>query len=200
MSVGYTRAMRRRLNHPKKLAVYMIVVGGLVMVSQLQPLGRPIRRIVIQNQPGLYKVVFDIDGDTLVVDMNGKPEKIRLIGVDTPETHDPRKPVQCYGLKAAALTKSKTEKHVIRLVADPLSTNRDRYSRLLRYVYLQDGTFWNEQLIRLGYGFAYTGFPFSRSEQFINDQTYAQKQHLGLWHDCTPTRNPYGGYTSNQAN
>src|SRR5690349_9176058 len=59
--------------------------------------------------PGLYRVEKAVDGDTLQVRINGVLDTVRLIGVDTPETHDPRKPVQCFGETAAAFTKSLTE-------------------------------------------------------------------------------------------
>jgi len=92
-----------------------------------------------KNDPGLYTVTRFVDGDTIAVDMNGKTEKVRFIGVDTPETHKPNTPVQCYGPAASAFTKNFIGKNKVRLDSDPLSTNRDRYDRLLRYVYLPDG-------------------------------------------------------------
>ncbi|HVX58163.1 MAG TPA: thermonuclease family protein, partial [Candidatus Saccharimonadales bacterium] len=92
-------------------------------------------------QPGLYAVTKYVDGDTIDVNMNGVTETIRFIGVDTPETHKPNTPVQCYGVLAAANTKEIISKYGrVRLQADPLDTNRDRYGRVLRYVYLPDGT------------------------------------------------------------
>lgn len=152
------------------------------------------------NQPGLYRVVKFDDGDTIAVDMNGKTETIRFIGVDTPETHDPRKPVQCYGPEAATYTKLTIGSQHVRLASDPLSSNRDRYDRLLRYVYLPDGTLLNEQLILTGHGFAYTYFPFTKSALFVRDEALAQKAKHGVWQFCKPTHNQYGGYTSNVAN
>ena len=150
--------------------------------------------------PGYYRVSKFVDGDTLAVDMNGQSQKVRFIGVDTPETHDPRKAVQCYGQVAADFTKSFVGRQPVRLVADPLDTNRDRYDRLLRYVYLPDGTLLNEELIKRGYGFAYIGFPFTKTQLFKQDQQQAQTQRRGLWGVCHPTKNKYDGYTSNDAN
>lgn len=152
-----------------------------------------------QNQPGLYTVTEFSDGDTLTVDMNGAKEKVRFIGVDTPETHDPRKAVQCYGQAAADFTKNLIGTNAIRLEADPQNTNRDRYNRLLRYVYLPDGRLVNAEIISQGYGFAYTGFPFSKMEEFKQLQTQAREQNKGLWSSCQPQQNQYGGYTSNDA-
>lgn len=148
---------------------------------------------------GMYKVVRFADGDTIDVDMNGKTETIRFIGVDTPETHDPRKVVQCFGQAASAYTKNLIGNNPVRLEADPLSTNRDKYNRLLRYIYLPDGRLVQAEIIKNGYGFAYTSFPFTKSEEFSNYQREAREQNKGLWHDCTPETNKYGGFTSNPA-
>ncbi len=148
---------------------------------------------------GYYKVNEFIDGDTIGVDMNGTKEKVRFIGVDTPETHDPRKLVQCFGVAAADFTKKTIGDQPVRLEADPTNTNRDRYNRLLRYVYLNNGTLVNAEIIKQGYGFAYTSFPFSKLEEFRGYQKLAQSQNLGLWGSCQPAANKYGGYTSNNA-
>lgn len=153
-----------------------------------------------QNQPGLYTINHYVDGDTIAVNMNGSVETIRMIGVDTPETHRPNTPVQCYGPEAAAHTQAVISKFgKVRLQADPLDTNRDRYGRLLRYVYLPDGSLVDEQIIQQGYGFAYLSFPFTKKAQFAVDQQTAQASKIGLWAACHPTVNEFGGYTSNVA-
>jgi len=95
------------------------------------------------SQPGLVPVLHDVDGDTIVVKISGREETVRFIGADTPETHDPRKPVQCFGQAAAEHTKSLLGGKSVRLAADPQDSNRDKYGRLLRYVYLPDGTLVN---------------------------------------------------------
>ena len=151
-----------------------------------------------QNQPGLYTINHYVDGDTIAVNMNGSVETIRFIGVDTPETHKPNTPVQCYGPEAAAYTKMRISQFgKVRLQADPLDTNRDVYGRLLRYIYLPDNTLLNEDLIKTGHGFAYLDFPFSKKAQFAADGQTAQAAKTGLWAVCSPTVNKYGGYTSN---
>lgn len=150
-----------------------------------------------QDQPGLYGIKHFVDGDTIAVDMNGQTEKVRFIGVDTPETHKPNTPVQCYGPAAAAFTQRTIGHQKVRLESDPLSTNRDRYNRLLRYVYLPDGTLLNEKLIDEGYGFYYPYFPFSKSKQFEAAEQAAIATHKGLWSNCHPTPTDKGGYISN---
>jgi endonuclease YncB( thermonuclease family) len=157
------------------------------------------QKAAVTQQPGLYKVVRFSDGDTFTVDMNGKNETIRLVGVDTPETHDPRKKVQCYGPAASAYTKNTITAagSEVRLAADPQSTNRDRYNRLLRYVYLPDGTLFNEKLILEGYGFYYPYFPFTKSAEFEAAEKQAMAGNKGLWGNCHPVATDGGGYTSN---
>jgi endonuclease YncB( thermonuclease family) len=149
--------------------------------------------------PGSYRVVSFSDGDTVTIDMNGHNETIRFIGVDTPETHDPRKAVQCFGKAASAFTKQTIGTGSVRLEADALSSNRDRYNRLLRYVYTQQGVLVNAEIIKQGYGFAYTGFPFTKSDEFVALQTQAREGNKGLWQSCTPITNDFGGFTSNNA-
>lgn len=80
----------------------------------------------------------------------------------------------------------------MRLEADPENTNRDRYGRLLRYVYLPNGQLVNAEIIKQGYGFAYVYFPFSKLEEFRGHQKRAQQQELGLWGKCQVTTNDSG--------
>lgn len=129
--------------------------------------------------------------------MNGKVETIRFIGIDTPETHKPNTPVQCYGPAASAFTKQQIGDQPVRLESDSLTTNRDKYQRLLRYVYLPDGTNLNERLVQRGYAFYYPYFPFTKSDQYKADQQAAKDQNLGLWGNCNPIAKSGGGYVSN---
>jgi len=149
------------------------------------------------SSPGTYQVTQFADGDTIVVDMNGKEERIRLIGVDTPETQDPRKPVQCFGYAASEFTKQLIGTSTVRLEADALSSNRDRYNRLLRYVYLPDSRLVNAEIIKQGYGFAYTSFPFTKLDEFKNYETEARNGNKGLWGSCQPELDSNGFIRSN---
>lgn len=154
----------------------------------------------------MYAINHYIDGDTIAVNMNGQVEDVRFIGIDTPETHKPNTPVQCYGPAAAAYTQNriKAAGGKVRLVSDSLSSNRDRYNRLLRYVYLTDGADLNQQLVAGGYAFYYPYFPFSKKTEFQTDEQTAMAAHKGLWGACTPTPSDNGGYkmdeTQAQAN
>jgi micrococcal nuclease len=183
----------------KKLISGLIFLAALIytLLAQSGWLGTA-SKSAQQNNPGLYSIDHYVDGDTIAVNMNGSIETVRFIGVDTPETHRPNTPVQCYGPEAAANTKTLISKFgKVRLQADPLDTNRDRYGRLLRYVYLPDGTLLDEKIIQEGYGFAYLDFPFSKKAQFAADGKAAQAAKKGLWGSCQPALNQYGGYTSN---
>jgi micrococcal nuclease len=187
---------RYRKRHGWIVSLIVALLGVLLLGDQTghaPDLGRAVQ----QNQPGLYSVTQFVDGDTIAVSMNGRVEKIRLVGVDTPETHKPNTPVQCYGPAAAAFTKNTLGNQKLRLVSDSQSTNRDRYNRLLRYIYLPDGTNFNERLIREGYGFYYPYFPFTKSDQFAAAQQAAMAEHKGLWGNCNPTPTDRGGYVSN---
>lgn len=158
-----------------------LVVAAFAWLNQQYPsvLGRQ-----AQLTPGFYPVTEFIDGDTIAVDMNGESEIIRFIGVDTPETHHPEKPVQCFGHVATDFTKNLIGELGVRLELDPLSSNRDRYDRLLRYVYLPDGTLANQKLVEEGYGFAYTAFEFSKSADFVVSELAAKTHNRGLWASC----------------
>jgi endonuclease YncB( thermonuclease family) len=137
-----------------------------------------------QTAPGFYNIEEVADGDTIVVDMNGVSERVRLIGVDTPETHRPNTPVQCYGPEASEFLKNFLNNKAVRLEADPTNSNRDRYGRLLRYVYLDDGTLVNELIISKGNGFAYVRFPFQKKTEFLDTEKTARSSGLGLWSAC----------------
>lgn len=139
---------------------------------------------VLDSQPGLWHVSDTIDGDTIDVTLNGKTERVRLLGIDTPETHDPRKPVQCFGQAAADHTRQLLLGKNVRLEPDPTDSDRDKYNRLLRYVYLPDGTLVNAALIRDGYAFAYTVFPLERLDEFIALEADARQANRGLWAGC----------------
>jgi micrococcal nuclease len=120
-----------------------------------------------------------VDGDTIIIKVKGKEERVRLIGVDTPETKHPKKPVQYFGKEASVFTKRIAEGKRVRLEYD--WQKRDKYGRILAYVYLEDGTFLNAEIIKQGYGFAYTKFPFKYLEDFRQYEKEARENNRGLW-------------------
>lgn len=166
------------------LALGLLLAGVLFISRQSGWLPESATTVPAGVQPGLYRVTEFADGDTIQVDMNGHTETIRFIGVDTPETQDPRTSVQCFGRAASDFTKNLIGTNDVRLEADPTNTNRDRYNRLLRYVYLPDGRLVNSEIIRAGYGFAYVLFPFEKMEEFRAYENQAREQNAGLWSSC----------------
>jgi micrococcal nuclease len=197
--------MAHKLRITKHSPWYVIVLVIVISLGQyygwfsdpVAPAKPQVKSAVVQVDTGFYRVTKFVDGDTIHVEMNGKQEKIRLIGVDTPETHDPRAAMQCYGEAAAAFTKQLIGDHSVRLQADPQGTDRDRYDRLLRYVYLPDNTLVNAEIIKQGYGFGYLSFPFSMRDEFRQYEKQAREGNKGLWSSCHPTANKNGTYTSN---
>ncbi|MDQ0896303.1 MULTISPECIES: stalk domain-containing protein [unclassified Paenibacillus] len=121
-----------------------------------------------------------VDGDTIKIDWNGKTESIRLIGVDTPETEHPNKPVQEYGKEASEFTKAQLTGKTVYVEVDV--DQRDRYGRLLGYVYTEDSVMFNARLVAEGYGQVATFPPNVRwVELFKSLQTSARNNSLGLW-------------------
>lgn len=144
--------------------------------------------LIISPTPSIemFRVTEVVDGDTIKVDIYGVLNSVRLIGLDTPETKDPRKPVQCYGIEATEKMKQLVEGKTVVLVGDSTQADRDNYDRLLRYVYLEDGTFVNQLMIVGGYAFEYTyDYPYQFQDDFKNAQTVAMNTKRGLWSETT---------------
>ncbi len=127
-----------------------------------------------------YLVARVIDGDTFELD-NG--EKVRLIGVDAPESVDPRRTIECFGTEASQHLATLLTGKNVRLEKDVSET--DRYNRLLRYVYLEDGTFVNLSIVQSGYAVAATYPPdIKYSSRFVEAEQHARINKNGLWAKC----------------
>jgi len=154
-----------------------VVIAALALLAWL---ARDLPRTLFAPKPAptseWRRVVRVVDGDTLVLDRN---ERVRLLGVDTPESVDPRRPVERFGREAAAFTRRLAEGKLVRLAYD--LEHQDRYARTLAYVYLEDGRFLNAEIIRQGYGHAYTRFPFRYAEEFRAYEREARENRRGLW-------------------
>lgn len=138
----------------------------------------PQSAVVPAEEPAIVRRV--VDGDTVELESG---EKVRYIGVNTPETVDPRKAVQCFGREASEFNKNLVAGKTVHLVRDV--SDRDRYGRLLRYVYLEDGTFVNMKLITEGYARPATYPPdVQYSKQFIFNARLAENSGRGLWSAC----------------
>jgi micrococcal nuclease len=129
----------------------------------------------------VYSVVHVVDGDTVDVDIDGNTRRLRLIGIDTPETVDPRKPVQCFGKEASNRAKELLTGKKVSLEADASQGDTDTYGRLLRYVYI-DGQSFNKKMIADGFAFEYTyKIPYKYQTEFKQAQQDARVQNKGLW-------------------
>jgi len=105
-----------------------------------------------------------------------------LIGVDTPETVDPRKPVQCFGKEASDFTKAHLKGRDITIETDDSQNIHDKYGRLLGYVILADGTNFNKQLIEEGFAHEYTyKTPYKYQTEFKTAEKNAKDGDKGLW-------------------
>jgi micrococcal nuclease len=137
------------------------------------------RRAVDQE----YRVEQVLDGDTIVVRRAGAAdETIRLLGIDTPETHHPRKPVQCYGPEASAYTTRRLFGQIVRLEDDV--ERHDIYGRRLAYVYL-DGHNFEEELLRKGYARLLVIEPnHAHARDMLDDELNARARGVGLWAAC----------------
>lgn len=128
---------------------------------------------------GEFKVVRVIDGDTLEI---AGGERVRYIGIDAPETVDPQKPVECFGPEATAKNKALVAGKTVRLEKD--LTDRDKYNRLLRYVYVGE-TFINQELVRQGFALATAYSPDTKYQAELSAaQKEAQTSARGLWSVC----------------
>jgi micrococcal nuclease len=137
---------------------------------------------VAQMTPAMVERI--VDGDTIEVSFMpglglGTKEKVRLIGVNTPETVDPRRPVEYFGREASGFVKGRLLGRKIRLAFEPAL--RDHYGRLLAYVFLEDGTCFNLAIVAGGYGFAYTKYPFVFIDDFRAAERKAREGKKGLW-------------------
>ncbi len=123
-----------------------------------------------------------VDGDTIVVRLDGREQRVRYIGVNTPESVDPRREVQCFGKEAAARNRELVGGKTVTLEKDVSET--DQYGRLLRYVSV-DGALVNAELIREGYARAVTYPPDVRhAEWFRSLEREAREARRGLWGKC----------------
>ena len=176
------------------LSVLIIFVGAFflspkqlrmmqIALTNLSPSIVPSQQTSLQTSN--VKVVRVIDGDTVELETG---ETLRYIGIDTPETKHPKKPVQCYGEEAYQVNKKLVEGKTVRIVKD--ISEVDKYKRLLRYVYVAtqaspSGILVNDYLVRNGFAFASTFPPDVKySEQFIEAQREAREKNLGAWANC----------------
>ncbi len=129
-----------------------------------------------------YHVVHVVDGDTIDVEKDGVKVRVRLIGINAPESVDPRRPVQCFGIEASNEMKRILDGQSVRLEQDPSQDTYDKYHRLLAYVFLPDGTNVNEHMIAAGFAHEYTyRLPYRYQKEFKAAEAAAREAERGLW-------------------
>lgn len=133
-----------------------------------------------------YSVTDVVDGDTVKVNINGTIETLRLIGLDTPETVDPRKEVQCFGKEASNKGKELLTGKKVRLEKDSTQGDKDKYGRTLAYIYTESGIFYNKYMIEQGYAHEYTyNSAYKYQAEFKQAQKNAEANKVGFWSPST---------------
>lgn len=172
-----------------KFAVTGLAILILAVIYESQGLGLLNTGLPTETQNTVgtyYKVTKVTDGDTIHIDMDGVDEKVRLIGINTPETVDPRKEVECFGKEASSRMKDLAERKIVRLEYDDSQSLRDTYDRLLAYVYLEDGEMLNRKMVAEGYAYEYTYMtPYKYQSEFKELQNIARASERGLWSPTT---------------
>jgi micrococcal nuclease len=179
--------------HGPKVPTYIQIIGILFLIGasvfQLQSSGTVNLGLATTtpNSVGIFYTVTKVtDGDTIHIEMDGRDEKVRLIGINTPETVDPRRPVQCFGKEASARMKELASGKIVRLEYDDSQNTRDAYGRLLAYVYLEDDQMLNRKMVAEGYAYEYTYLtPYKYQKEFRELQTLAKSSERGLWSEST---------------
>lgn len=188
---------------PEKVAVTPTITATPTTIPEVQTETKPeVTPTPVVSQKTEAKVVKVVDGDTLDVSYNGKTERIRVIGINTPETVDPRKPVECFGQKASDMAKEYLSGQTVWLEADPTQGERDKYSRLLRYIWTDDDSVdYGKVIIATGYAYEYTyNTPYKYQAIYKQAQKEAEAGKKGLWADnACPVTTPTPTKTTNTA-
>ena len=161
------------------VAIVVVLMGMVLAIpAQAYPAMPP-------GVQGPFTVIKVVDGDTIWVD-NGGRMKIRMIGLDTPESVDPRKPVQCFALEASAQAKTILGGQQVYLETDPSQDTIDKYGRTLAYVWTASGRLFNLDMIAEGYAHEYTyDLPYRYQQDFRTAEDNARTQERGLWSPST---------------
>jgi len=166
-----------RVVRASRPALLLVLILALLLAARLLRPPTPTPADVIrQSEP--HAVARVIDGDTLLLTSG---QRVRLIGVDTPETKHPDEPVDPLGVEAGEFVRSLIADAPVRLEFD--RERLDRYERLLAYVWLPDGRLLNDEMIRAGYSAAQTGYSYRQDmkRRFLESEAQARAQGQGMW-------------------
>ena len=167
---------------------FFVVLGLALLLYPVSQRGLSSMLAVRPPDPEWAKVARVIDGDTIEIELFGEREKVRLIGVDAPETVAPGQPVGCYGPEASEFARKSLEGRVVKLTRSTFGDVRDAYGRLLAYVWVDldhDGQLelFNKVLLERGYA-RVTGFNHDLRREFLRAERGAREERRGLWGRC----------------
>ncbi len=140
-----------------------------------------------------FQVTYIVDGDTFDIkapDKDKKTTRIRLLGIDTPETKNTRTGLMYFGPEATNEMKRLVEGKKVKVVIDTVSKSRDRYGRLLAYIHLEDGQDVNCLMIERGFAYADLRFAHSRFNEYNLAMNIAVENQTGLWQNVNPEQLP----------
>ena len=182
----------RRTPSPRRLRI-AVLTGLAILLAWTTIHDRFSLRTSVSDQSAYhekrFRVIRVIDGDTLDLDVADRRHRqpttrVRLWGVDTPETQKPDAPAMHYGPEAAQFTERLALNTEVLVRLEPFAGSRDKYGRLLAYIYLPDGRLLNQTLIQDGYGYADERFTHMLYDEFLAAQKEARENHRGLWRDA----------------
>jgi micrococcal nuclease len=173
----------------KKIIFLILIAAGIYFFYKVSPSSFNFLKIKSET----LTVTRVVDGDTFVL---SNKERVRLIGIDTPEKFESKKmdadaarsgkdkaAIRELGKAASEYVKKLVEGKVVTIQSDNMGSDRDKYNRLLRYVYLENGVCVNAKIIQDGYANAYTKFPFEKMEEFKKLEREARINKRGLWNE-----------------
>ena len=185
--------MRQAIGKVARVIALLVIIAGLVLADRLGVFGRAPKGDAAKYHEKTFHVTHVVDGDTLDVDLpdGAYPRtRVRLWGVDTPETVKANTPVQHFGPEAGAFTRRMTLHQPVRLELVGRET-RDKHGRLLAYVFLPDGQMLNRLLVEQGYAYADPRYDHPHKAEFARLQRKALKAGLGLWAEVRQDDLPY---------
>ena len=194
-------AMSRKKKNILLLMFFFFVVPTLIVIDRWGgvSLRDTVRRNLYADQDWKkyhkrsFRVEKVIDGDTIdlaVPDNKDPTTRVRLLGVDTPETKNPKTSVMYFGPEASAFTKKLCENQQVTVLLDTVADQRDKYGRLLAYIRLPDGSILDERLIAEGFGYADPRFEHSFYDKYAQLQEQAMRGKKGLWEKVNRSQFP----------
>lgn len=168
------------------LLLVLPILSGCVIKDNLSVISALAKEAVVtfNAEDDYFYVTKVVDGDTIDVNINGMIERVRLIGIDSPESVAPGRAIECFGLESSKGAEKILKNQLVRLEADSTQDNRDKYGRLLRYVTTKSGTAYGLEAIKQGLAFEYTfKNAYKYQKQFKAAQLEAQNNKSGLWSD-----------------